>query len=231
MSVKYEELAIELKTTVGQLTTLAEILNEETVDSNAPLNLPIGAKMNLNNEEAAILRNEFRKRQNDAPASTAPQLNPAPIRNTGGDIQQAETPNIPAAQQEDPTASEMDTVHINLEQALSAQETQDQQLFEDDLSTIKHQQFQLGVLKAIYGATANAEGFMAGQNALAMAKNAQAVEALKRKARMLAGTEGADFLPNYPSAAQLSTEIPEAPKSLTQQNLNSLDRLKKSPQQ
>ncbi len=230
MSMKFEELAIELNTTVGQLTILAEILNEEAVNSEKPLNLPIGAKVPLNNEDAAILRNEFKKRQSNAPSASTPQLNPAPIRNTG-DIQQTESTNVPTAQQENPTASEMDTVHINLEQALSAQETQDQQLFEDDLSTIKHQQFQLGVLKAIYGATANAEGFMAGRNALAMAKNAQAVEALKRKARMLAGTEGADFLPNYPSAAQLSTEIPEAPKSLTQQNLNSLDRLKKSPQQ
>lgn len=230
MATKFEELAIELNTTVGQLTTLAEILNEETANSETPLNLPIGAKVALNNEDAAILRNEFKKRQSNAPKSTAPQLNPAPIRNAS-DIQQSEAPNVPISQQEDPTASEMDAVHINFERAISAQQTQDQQLFENDLSTIKHQQFQLGVLKAVYGATANIEGFMAGQNALAAAQNAQAVEALKRKARMLAGTEGADFLSSYPNAAQLSTEIPEAPKSLTQQNLNSLDRLKKSPQQ
>lgn len=230
MSTKFEELAIELATTVGQLTTLAEILNEESVNAETPLNLPIGAKANLTNEEATILRNEFTKRQNSVPVDTTPQLNPGPMRDAG-DIQQAEVPNVPISQQEDPTTSEMDTVHINYEQTVSAQETQDQQLFENDLSTIKHQQFQLGVLKAIYGATANTEGFMAGQNALAAAKNAQAVEALKRKARMLAGTEGTDFLPSYPNAAQLSTEIPEAPKSLTQQNSSSLDRLKKSSQQ
>lgn len=230
MSMKFDELAIELNTTVGQLTTLAEILNEETANSETPLSLPIGAKVNLTNEDAVMLRNEFKKRQSNAPTNATPQLNPAPIRNTG-DIQQSETPSVPTSQQEDATASEMDTVHINYEQTVSAQETQDQQLFENDLSTIKHQRFQLGVLKAIYGATADAEGYMAGQNALAAAKNAQAVEALKRKARMLAGTEGADFLPSYPNAAQLSTEIPEAPKSLTQPNLKSLDRLKKSSQQ
>jgi hypothetical protein len=231
MSVKFDDLATELKTTVGQLTTLAEILNEETANSETPLNLPIGAKVNLTNEDAVLLRNEFKKRQqSNVPANPTPQLNPGPMRNTS-DIQQAEASDVPTAQQEAPTASEMDTVHINFEQAISAQETQDQQLFENDLSTIKHHQFQLGVLKAIYGATANTEGFMAGQNALAAARNAQAVEALKRKARMLAGTEGADFLPKYPNVAQLSTEIPEAPKSLNQQNSNSLDRLKKSSPQ
>jgi len=222
MSIRYDELAIELKTSIGELTTLAEKLNESD-----GLNLPFAARAILNNEEAEVLRKAFREQPRQTP-SLAPQLNPAPIRNTS-DIQPTQSSDTLASQDEtDSTESEMDVIHTNLEQALSAQETQDQELFESELATLEHHQFQLGVLQSIRGATANVKGFMAGQNALAAAKNARAVAALQRKAKMLAGTEGADFLPNYPSAAQSSTEIPEAPKSLTQQNFNSLDRLKKS---
>lgn len=227
MSMKFDDLANELKTTVGQLTTLAEILNEETANSEAPLNLPIGAKANLTNEEAATLRSEFKKRQDSAPANTVPQLNPsAPIRNTG-DIQPAEPPNVPTVPEQDPTADEVETVHTNLEQAIAAQETQRQELFENELSRIAHEEFRVGALEAVYAKTKKIEGYIAAENALAGAENVRSAEWLKQRAAMLAGKEGADFLPNYPNAAESSTQIPEAPQSIAQPNLNILNRLKK----
>ncbi len=228
MSIRFDDLAVELKTTIGFLTNLAETLNDETANSEAPLNLPIAAKANLTNEEAATLRIEFKNRQS-AVTSTTPQLNPGPIRNAG-DIQPMETPNIPAprSQEEDPTADELETVHNNLEQTIAAQETQQQQLFEGELSRIKHEEFRVGALKAIYGKTANAEGFIAASNALAGAENIRSAEWLKQRAAMLAGKKGADFLPSYPNAAESSTQIPEAPESIAQPNLNILKRLKKS---
>ena len=215
MSIKYDQLAIELSTKVGELTTLGE-----------KIGIPFGAREPLTSEDADRLRKAFREQPKEL---TTPQLlNPAPIRNAT-DIQQTDSSSVSSTQEEDPTGSDLDAVHNNLEQAIAAQDTQAQELFEGELSTIKHQGFRLGVMKAMYSETANVEGFMAGTNALTVAKQGRSAEWFKRQAAMLAGKEGADFLPSsYPNAAESSTKIPEPPQSIARQTLDILDRLKKS---
>jgi hypothetical protein len=219
MSIKYDDLAIELQTKIGDLTALAETLN-----LTQGFNLPFAAKATLTNEEAEQLRKAFREQPKP---TTAPQLNPAPVRNN--DIQATEPSNVPITQDPDPTAAELETVHSNLDNAIGAAETQEQELFEDELNTIGHEEFRLGAMQAIYAETRKLEGFMAGKNALAVSKKRRSAESLKRRAKQLAGTEGADFLQSsYPNAAESSTKIPEATPSIAQPTLDILDRVKKS---
>ena len=213
MSIKYDQLAIELDARVGELTTLGE-----------KIGISFSAREPLTSEDADKLRKAFREQPKEL---TTPQLlNPAPIRNAT-DIQQTDASSV--STQKDPTGSDLDAVHNNLEQAIAAQDTQAQELFEGELSTIKHQGFRLGVMKAMYSETASVEGFMAGTNALTVAKQGRSADWFKRQAAMLAGKEGADFLPSsYPNAAESSTKIPEPPQPIAQQTLDILDRLKKS---
>lgn len=225
MSTKFDELAIELKTTVGQLTTLAEILNEESVNSEAPLTLPIGAKANLNNEEAAILRNEFKKRQSNIAASTVPQLNPAPIRNAR-DIQQSEPASVPVAQ-EDPTASNLELAYEQLVNAKAAQDTQAQEMLEKKIRTLRDQAFRRGIMLRVAAETSEVEGYLAAGNAIDASNEATSAESFNRETELLAGKTGESFLSSpYPNAAESSTQIPLGKPSISPQNLSILDRLK-----
>lgn len=228
MSIKFEELAIELNTTVGQLTTLAEILNEETSSSETPLNLPIGAKVALNNEDAAVLRNEFKKRQANVIASATPQLNPAPIRNTNtSDIQQAETGSVPVAQDEDPTASNLELAYEQLTNARAAQDTQAQEILEKKIRTLRDRAFRRGIMLRVAAETSEIEGYLAAGNAIDASNEAGSAEAFNRETELIAGKTGESFLPNpYPNAAESSTQIPPGKPSISPQNLSILDRLK-----
>lgn len=212
MSIKYDQLAIELNAKVGDLTTLGE-----------KIGIPFGAREPLTSEDADKLRTAFRKQPTEL---TAPQLlNPA-IRNAT-DIQQADTSSV--STQEDPTGSDLEIAYNNLRNAQDAQDTQSQEVFESGIRSLKHQNVRLGVMKRVFAETAEIEGFMAADNAITESKQIGSAAAFKRQTAMLAGKEGADFLPSsYPNAAKSSTEIPEPPQSIAQQTLDILDRLKKS---
>ncbi|MEG3877672.1 hypothetical protein QT972_09855 [Microcoleus sp. herbarium7] len=212
MSIKFEELAIELKSSVGELTNLAETLG-----------LPFAAREPLTNEDADKLRKSFREQPKGL---AAPQLNPAPIRNVA-DIQQTDSSSVTSAQEEDPTGSDLEIAYKNLLNAQAAQDTQAQEVFEEQIREIKHRNIRLGVMKRVFAKTAEIEGFMAADNAITESEQKNTAATFKRQTAMLTGEEGADFLLNsYPSAAQLSTEIPEPPQSIAQQTLDILNRLK-----
>jgi hypothetical protein len=207
MTIQYSDLAIELKVSVGELTTFAGELNLAK-----DLNLPFAAKAVLTNEEADTLRKAFKAQQINAAPSASPQLNPAPIRNVT-DIQQTDSSSVSSVQEEDPTGSDLEIAYKNLLNAQAAQDTQAQEVFEEQIREIKHRNIRLGVMKRVFAQTAEIEGFMAADNAITESGQ----------------KEGADFLLNsYPSAAQLSTEIPEPPESIAQKTLDILVRLKKS---
>ena len=210
MSIKYDQLAIELNAKVGDLTTLGE-----------KIKIPFGAREPLTSEDADKLRKAFREQPREL---TTPQLlNPAPIR----DIQQTDTSSV--STQEDPTGSDLEIAYNNLRNAQDAQDTQSQEVFESGIRSLKHQNVRLGVMKRVFAETAEIEGFMAADNAITESKQMGSAAAFKRQTAMLAGKEGADFLPNsYPNAAESSTKIPEPPQSIAQQTLDILDRLKKS---
>lgn len=226
MSMKFDELAIELNTTVGQLTTLAEILNEETTNSEKPLSLPIGAKLNLTNDDALILRDEFKKRQGNVAISTARQLNSAPIRNTA-DIQQSEPANVPVVQDEDPTASNLELAYEQLVNAKAAQDTQAQEMLEKRIRALRDQAFRRGIMLRVAAETSEIEGYMAAGNAIDASNETGAAESFKRETELIAGKTGESFLSNpYPNAAESSTQIPPEKPSISPQNLSILDRLK-----
>ena len=213
MSIKYDQLAIELDAKVGDLTTLGE-----------KIGIPFGAREPLTSEDADKLRKAFREQPKEL---AVPQLlNSAPIRNAT-DIQQTNTSSV--STQEDPTGSDLEIAYNNLRNAQDAQDTQSQEVFESGIRSLKHQNVRLGVMKRVFAETAEIEGFMAADNAITESKQMGSAAAFKRQAAMLAGKEGADFLPSsYPNAAESSTKIPEPPQSIAQQTLDILDRLKKS---
>ena len=212
MSIKYDQLAIELNAKVGDLTTLGE-----------KIKIPFGAREPLTSEDADKLRKAFREQPKEL---TTPQLlNPA-IRNATY-IQQTDSSSVPSTQ-EDPTGSDLEIAYNNLQNAQAAQDTQAQEVFESQIRSLKHQNVRLGVMKRVFAETAEIEGFMAADNAITESKQRGSAATFKRQTAMLAGEEGADFLLNYPNAARLSTEIPEPPQSIAQQTLDILDRLKKS---
>jgi hypothetical protein len=218
MSIKYDDLAVELGTKIGDLTALAETLNV-----TQGFNLPFAAKTTLTNEEAEQLRKAFREQPK---ASTAAQLNPAPVRNN--DIQATEPSNVPVEQEEDPTAANLEILYQKLVNAKAAQDTQAQEIFENRIREIQQQRNRRGAMLRIVAEIAETEGYIAAENALTESNQAKSAEAFKRETELLAGTAGADFLENsYPNAAQSSTEIPLAPKSIAQPNLDILDLLRK----
>ena len=212
MSIKYDQLAIELDAKLGDLTTLGE-----------KIGISFSAREPLTSEDADKLRKAFREQPKEL---AAPQLlNPA-IRNAT-DIQQTDTSSV--STQEDPTGSDLEIAYNNLRNAQDAQDTQSQEVFESGIRSLKHQNVRLGVMKRVFAETAEIEGFMAADNAITESKQMGSAAAFKRQTAMLAGKEGADFLPSsYPNAAESSTKIPEPPQSIAQQTLDILDRLKKS---
>lgn len=214
MPIKYDQLAIELNTKVGDLTTLGE-----------KIGIPFGAREPLASEDADKLRKAFREQPKEL---AVPQLlNSAPIRNAT-DIQQTDSSSVSSTQEEDPTGSDLEIAYNNLQNAQAAQDTQAQEVFESGIRSLKHQNVRLGVMKRVFAETAEIEGFMAADNAITESKQRGSAAIFKRQTAMLAGEEGADFLLNYPNAARLSTEIPEPPQSIAQQTLDILGRLKKS---
>ena len=215
MSIKYDQLAIELNTKVGELTTLGE-----------KIGIPFAAREPLTSEDADKLRRAFREQPKEL---TTPQLlNPAPPIRNATDIQQTDSSSVSSTQEEDPTGSDLEIAYNNLLNAQAAQDTQAQEVFESRIRSLKHRNVRLGVMKRVFAETAEIEGFMAADNAITESKQRGSAAIFKRQTAMLAGEEGADFLLNYPNAARLSTEIPEPPQSIARQTLDILDRLKKS---
>lgn len=221
MTIQYSDLAIELKASVGELTTFAEELNLAE-----GLNLPFAAKAVLTNEEADTLRKAFKAQQINAAPSASPQLSPAPVRNVT-DIQQTDSSSVSSTQEEDPTGSDLEIAYQNLLNAQAAQNTQAQEVFESQIREIEHRNTRLGVMKRVLAQTAEIRGYMAADNAITESEQSNIAAVFKRQTAMIAGKEGADFLQNsYPSAAQLSTEIPKPPQPIAQQTLDILNRLK-----
>ena len=214
MSIKYDQLAIELDAKLGDLTTLGE-----------KIGISFSAREPLTSEDADKLRKAFRGQPKEL---TTPQLlSSAPIIRNATDIQQTDSSSV--STQEDPTGSDLEIAYNNLRDAQDAQDTQSQEVFESGIRSLKHQNVRLGVMKRVFAETAEIEGFMAADNAITESKQMGSAAAFKRQTAMLAGKEGADFLPNsYPNAAESSTKIPEPPQSIAQQTLDILDRLKKS---
>jgi hypothetical protein len=220
MATTYNDLAKQWSTSAGTLSILAE----------EKLGLSPAMKTQLSDVQVKRLRSEFEafeKSKTDVPQSSAPQLNPAPVR-TIQEVGNTELPEtgLPETQEEQ-TVSGLELAYQELQRSVAAENAQRQEIAENRVSAIADREYNLGVMQEVLAAKYRILGGMAARNALATSTQLNDKSWHEEQAEMMSGGARADFLNRrYANAAQNFSETPEKEASISQQTSSILERLK-----
>lgn len=191
----YSELANLLDTTVGELSNFAS----QHLKDAAGNPFPPGVKAVLTDEHTDLLIVEFPKYK--AGLSSQPEAKQLP---SSSSIQEANKPEVsPSSGSQTVPHSYLEQARQNLEQARSAQDSQAMEILSNEIQQIQQGSTQIGFLKAVLGADAEAKGFLLAKNAIAQSGQAKSAELLRKQVEMLVG--GTDFLSPWESPAPLES--------------------------